>query len=153
MMTSSKLANECKSYQFILLTKEACPEYARARRGDLRQGTVPTIDTMSNELNDRRDDPVRTTYTMTKQKTDQQKYGTTTAAAAEATATVALDVAAAARETRITVLTPSTAAAATDRRPHNPKISLSALCAPSAITHVGAGDNCWYTYPKKATAE
>lgn len=56
-----------------------------------------------------------------------------TTAAAEATATVALDVAAAAMETRATVLTPTTAAAATNRRPHSLIISLSALCALSAI--------------------
>ena len=57
-----------------------------------------------------------------------------TTAAAEATATVALNVAAAAIETRTTVLTLTTAAAATNRRPYSLIISLSALCALSAIT-------------------
>ncbi|KAF3042884.1 hypothetical protein E8E12_003665 [Didymella heteroderae] len=68
-MTSGKLANKS--------IKEAYPKYARARRSDLYQGTVPTINTMSNKLNDeaRRNDPVKTAYAIAKQKTDQQKSG------------------------------------------------------------------------------
>ncbi|KAF3030301.1 hypothetical protein E8E12_000022, partial [Didymella heteroderae] len=161
MMTGGKLADKCKAYQFILAIEEAYPEYARARRGDLRRGTVPTIDTMSNELNDeaRRDDPVKTAYAMAKQKTDQQKSGGghnnnngTSSSGGNGNGGSRRRGGRNGGQNNGSSSNDSGGGDRQKTSQPNDKPE-RALCHKCNHTHVGAGDSCWYTYPEKAPAE
>jgi hypothetical protein len=141
------ISAKCKVYQFILAIEDTYPSYARDRRSDLRRGVTLSIDYMCNELNDeaRRDDPIKSAAFGAKQNAGKENNnnnntprggrsnrGRDSRRGGHGGGSGSND------DQHITL---------TDDKRSNSR----AYCNHCKHTHIGAGDNCWFTFPHKAT--
>jgi hypothetical protein len=147
-MKDCKLTSKQSIYQFILAIETAYPDYARQRRADLRNGTTPIIDKMCNKLIDeaRRDDPIKIANVATKQQsggdssnnnTNNNSRGGRSGRGRERNGQSGNNK--------------GDRQQAEQRAEAKPATATKAYCKHCDFTHYGGGNNCWYTFPEKAT--
>jgi hypothetical protein len=141
------ISAKCKVYQFILAIEDTYPSYARDRRSDLRQKVTLSINHMCNELNDKacRDDPIKSAAFGAKQNANNGNNSNNNTPRGGRShrgrgsgqggrgggGRGNIDD----RQTTMT----------DDKRS-----ALRAYCNHCKHTHIGAGDNCYFTFPHKA---
>jgi hypothetical protein len=140
------ISGKCKVYQFILAIEDTYPSYARDRRSDLRRGVTLSINHMCNELNDeaRRDDPIKSAAFGAKQNADNGNNSNNNTPRGgrshrgRGSGRGGRGGGGGDNDDRKTTPTD-------DKRS-----ALRAYCNHCKHTHIGAGDNCYFTFPHKA---
>ena len=149
-----KLTDRQSVFQFILAIDTSYPDYARQRRADLRDNKLPDISKMCAELLDeaRRDDPIKAAYSSTKQQSggDSNNHNGTRGRGGQRGGGLG-------RGNRGGRGGSDRGNGRGGNQNSNGNSSRSnaerAHCKLCNRTHYGAGDDCWYTYPHKATPE
>jgi hypothetical protein len=135
------ISDKCAAYQFILAIQNTYPDYARVRREDLRRNRTPTIDQMCDDLTDeaRRDDPIKTTYAMSKQRKSggEQSRGDPNRR----------------RRGKRNDNSDSKCEVSDNQKTAQSNRPQRAYCKHCKSEHIGGGDNCWFTFPHKASEE
>jgi hypothetical protein len=140
-----KLSNKQAVYQFILAIDTAYPDYAKARRSDLRNNVTPVITKMCNELIDeaRRDDPIKAANAAARHRSggdgQPSRHGNGYGRGQGD------------RDTKNN--RGNSDQQAGQRSSNKPPTSTRTYCKHCDSTHYGGGDNCWFTFPEKATPE
>ncbi|KAF2733554.1 hypothetical protein EJ04DRAFT_564950 [Polyplosphaeria fusca] len=122
-------------FQFVVAIEDQFKTYAQQQRQILRQGRVPDIDAMINEINDeaRREDPVKKAMALRVQPKSTQQPGSNQ------------------RQGKGDKVKK-------DNKPRNTKPTSSKpverrYCPSCQYEHLGGGPNCWFAYPEKASKQ
>ncbi|KAF1945404.1 hypothetical protein EJ02DRAFT_338342, partial [Clathrospora elynae] len=141
------ISAKCKVYQFILAIEDTYPSYACDRRSDLQRGVTLSINHMCNKLNNkaRRDNPIKSAAFGARQNASKDNSNNNTPRGGRSHR---------GRGSGRGGQGGGGGGNDNDRKTtptDNKRSAVRAYCNHCKHTHIGAGDNCWFTFPHKAT--